>query len=147
MTASIAPVYAFGHNATTVNLVRHTARVSCAAVFAITAMVGQHHAVGMVAETAPREWTYRVVNVYPHDSEAYTQGLIYRDGFLFESTGLKGRSTLRKVRLETGEVVQQVYVDPAYFAEGLTDWHEQLVQLTWTSHAGFVYDLSTFTLK
>ena len=87
------------------------------------------------------------MNVYPHDSEAYTQGLIYRDGFLFESTGLKGRSTLRKVRLETGEVVQQVYVDPAYFAEGLTDWHEQLVQLTWTSHAGFVYDLSTFTLK
>jgi len=110
-------------------------------------MVGQHRTVAMVAETAPREWTYRVVNVFPHDSEAYTQGLIYRDGFLFESTGLKGRSTLRKVRLETGEVVQQVHLDPAYFAEGLTDWHEQLVQLTWTSHAGFLYDLSTFTLK
>src|SRR5687768_16429311 len=84
---------------------------------------------------------YRVVNVYPHDADAYTQGLIYRDGFLFESTGLNGRSTVRKVKLETGEVVQQHRVNPAHFAEGLTEWNGQLVQLTWQSNIAFVYDL------
>jgi len=84
---------------------------------------------------------YRIVNVYPHDPDAYTQGLIYRDGFLFESTGLNGRSTLRKVRLETGQVVQQHRLDRVYFAEGLTEWKGQLVQLTWQSQIAFVYDM------
>lgn len=86
---------------------------------------------------------YRVVNVYPHDADAYTQGLIYRDGFLFESTGLNGRSTVRKVKLETGEVVQQHRVNQAHFAEGLTEWNGQLVQLTWRSNIAFVYDLAS----
>lgn len=90
---------------------------------------------------------YEVVNVYPHDREAFTQGLIVRDGFLFESTGLIGQSTLRKVRLETGEVLQQVHIDVPHFAEGLTDWRESLVQLTWQSNVGFVYELSSFALK
>jgi glutamine cyclotransferase len=87
---------------------------------------------------------YRVVKVYPHDPNAYTQGLIYRNGFLFESTGLQGRSTLRKVRLESGAVVQQHRVDPAHFAEGLTEWNGQLIQLTWRSNVAFVYALDTF---
>jgi glutamine cyclotransferase len=90
---------------------------------------------------------YRVVNVYPHDPDAYTQGLIYRDGFLFESTGLNGRSTLRRVKLETGQVVQQHRVDSAYFAEGLTEWDSQLVQLTWRSNIAFVYDLASLALR
>jgi glutamine cyclotransferase len=88
-----------------------------------------------------------VINTYPHDPQAYTQGLVYRDGFLFESTGLNGRSTLRKVRLETGEILQQEHLDPSYFAEGLTDWNDRLVQLTWTTQIGFVYDLVSFKLK
>jgi glutaminyl-peptide cyclotransferase len=87
---------------------------------------------------------YRIVNVYPHDSRAYTQGLIYRDGFLYESTGLNGRSTIRKVKLQTGEVLQQRTVDAKYFAEGLTDWGNRLVQLTWQTNVGFVYELATF---
>jgi glutamine cyclotransferase len=87
---------------------------------------------------------YRVVNSYPHDPDAYTQGLIYRDGFLFESTGLYGRSSLRKVKLETGQVVQHHPVVPMYFAEGLTDWRARLIQLTWQSNIGFVYDLASF---
>lgn len=90
---------------------------------------------------------YRVVNTYPHDSEAYTQGLLYRDGYLFESTGLRGRSELRKVRLESGEVIQRHVVDAKYFAEGLTDWEETLIQLTWQSNTGFVYGLSSFKLR
>lgn len=92
----------------------------------------------------PVQYTYRVVRSYPHDPTAFTQGLIFKDGYLFESTGLHGQSRLRKVRLETGEVVQEVRVADQYFAEGLTDWHDQLIQLTWQSHVGFVYDLSTF---
>lgn len=87
---------------------------------------------------------YEVVNTYPHDKDAFTQGLLFRDGVLFESTGLKGRSTLRKVRLETGEVIQQTKVDDRYFAEGLTDWGSRLVQLTWETNVGFVYDLVSF---
>lgn len=89
---------------------------------------------------------YEIVNRYPHDPEAFTQGLIYRDGFLYESTGLHGRSSLRKVRLETGQVVARREIDRRYFAEGLTDWGDRLIQLTWESNIGFVYDLSSFTL-
>jgi glutaminyl-peptide cyclotransferase len=88
--------------------------------------------------------TFRVVKTYPHDVTAYTQGLIYRDGFLFESTGLNGQSTLRKVKLETGEVVQQHRLHSAYFAEGLAEWNGQLVQLTWRSNVAFVYDFTSF---
>jgi glutamine cyclotransferase len=91
--------------------------------------------------------TFRVVKSYPHDPAAYTQGLIYLDGFLFESTGLNGRSTLRKVKLETGEVVQRHGLDAAYFAEGLAEWGGQLVQLTWRSNVAFVYDLASFSLR
>lgn len=90
---------------------------------------------------------YRIVNAYPHDVEAYTQGLVFRGGFLFESTGLVGRSTVRKVKLETGEVVQQLRVTPPHFAEGLTEWNGRLVQLTWRSNIAFVYDLASFTLR
>jgi glutaminyl-peptide cyclotransferase len=90
---------------------------------------------------------YRIVNVYPHDSQAYTQGLIFRDGFLFESTGLNGRSSLRKVKLETGEVLQQERIDRQYFAEGLAGWGDRLIQLTWQSNVGFVYSLATFRVQ
>ena len=72
----------------------------------------------------------RSLREYPHDPEAYTQGLIYLDGFLYESTGITGRSSLRKVRLETGEVIQQRAVNPRDFGEGLTEWRGRLVQLT-----------------
>jgi len=88
---------------------------------------------------------YDVIKTYAHDPAAYTQGLIFRDGYLFESTGLHGQSSLRKVRLETGEVVQRREIDKRYFGEGLTDWGGKLLQLTWETNLGFVYDLSSFT--
>jgi glutaminyl-peptide cyclotransferase len=90
---------------------------------------------------------YRVVATYPHDPSAYTQGLVYKDGFLFESTGRNGASTLRRVKLETGEVLQRIPIDAKYFAEGLADVGTELVQLTWQSNIGFVYDLKTFKLN
>jgi glutaminyl-peptide cyclotransferase len=82
------------------------------------------------AQPAGSVFGYEIVAEYPHDTEAYTQGLIYVDGFLYESTGITGRSSLRKVRLETGEVIQQRAVNPADFAEGLTEWRSKLLQLT-----------------
>lgn len=77
-----------------------------------------------------RVFGYEIVGTYPHDKDAYTQGLIYLDGLLYESTGITGRSSLRKVRLETGEVIQQRAVNPRDFGEGLTEWRGRLVQLT-----------------
>jgi glutamine cyclotransferase len=99
---------------------------------------------GRAADTGAPVSGYRVVNVFPHDPAAYTQGLLFHDGFLYESTGLHGQSTLRKVKLETGEVVQRRRIDRAHFAEGLAEWKGQLVQLTWQSRVAFVYRLSDF---
>ncbi len=88
---------------------------------------------------------YRIVHVYPHDSQAFTQGLIYVDGHLYESTGLNGKSSLRMEDLSTGRVLQHYDLPAQYFGEGLTDWGSTLVQLTWTSHIGFVYDRFSFS--
>jgi glutamine cyclotransferase len=87
---------------------------------------------------------YRVVRAYPHDREAFTQGLQYVDGFLYEGTGLNGRSSIRKVRLETGEVVQKRDLPSTHFGEGITIWKTDLIQLTWQSNVAFVYDRNTF---
>jgi glutaminyl-peptide cyclotransferase len=88
--------------------------------------------------------TYKVVKTYPHDRQAFTQGLVYLDGVLYEGTGLHGRSGIRKVKLETGEVLQQRALDPKYFGEGIVVWGKTIIQLTWQSEIGFVYDLATF---
>jgi glutaminyl-peptide cyclotransferase len=94
----------------------------------------------------PREYTFKVVNVFPHDTAAFTQGLVYHDGFFYEGTGLNGRSQLRKVRLETGEVVQHADLDREFFGEGIAIAGNKVLQLTWQSHVGFVYNLSDFKL-
>jgi glutamine cyclotransferase len=99
-----------------------------------------------VGARRPREYTFKVVNVFPHDTAAFTQGLVYRDGFLHEGTGLNGRSQLRKVRLETGEVVQHADLDSEFFGEGIAIAGNKVLQLTWQSHVGFVYNLSDFKL-
>ena len=90
--------------------------------------------------------TYRVVHAYPHDQQAFTQGLIYADGHLYESTGLTGHSSLRMEDLATGRIVKYRDVPSNYFAEGLTDWRGTLIQLTWQAHIAFVYDRLTFRL-
>jgi glutamine cyclotransferase len=86
----------------------------------------------------------RVERVYPHDPGAFTQGLQYADGLLYESTGRNGRSSIRKVQLETGEVVQQRSLAAEHFGEGITLWQSSLIQLTWRSGVAFVYDKVTF---
>ncbi|HEV7673664.1 MAG TPA: glutaminyl-peptide cyclotransferase [Candidatus Angelobacter sp.] len=94
----------------------------------------------------PPEYTFKVVRDHPHDPAAFTQGLVYRDGFLYEGTGLNGRSSLRKVRLETGEVVQHVDLPGEFFGEGIAIVKSEVIQLTWQSHMGFVYNLKDFKL-
>jgi glutaminyl-peptide cyclotransferase len=111
-----------------------------------TAAIGVPHTAA-VQTAAPVVYGYEIVHTYPHDLGAFTQGLIFLDGVLYESTGLNGKSTLRKVKLETGEVLQRRDVDGKYFAEGLTEWQGTLIQLTWQTRLGFVYDLATFAPK
>jgi glutamine cyclotransferase len=87
---------------------------------------------------------YRIIHTYPHDRGAFTQGLEYRGGFLYEGTGLNGRSSLRKVELESGKVLQEIRLDQSYFGEGITLLDQRIIQLTWRNHRGFVYDPNTF---
>jgi glutamine cyclotransferase len=89
---------------------------------------------------------YKIVNIYPHDPTAFTQGLIYESGFLYEGTGLYGKSTLRKVELKTGKVLKLLPLPPGYFGEGLTSWKGDLIQLTWREGKGFVYERESFRL-
>lgn len=92
------------------------------------------------------EYTFKVVHIFPHDSAAFTQGLVYHDGFFYEGTGLNGHSSLRKVRMETGEVLQHADLKPEYFGEGIALLKNRIVQLTWRSQIGFVYDARDFHL-
>jgi glutamine cyclotransferase len=87
--------------------------------------------------------TASVIRTFPHDTAAFTQGLVWNGGVFYESTGREGKSTLRKVEVETGKVLQQVSVPTQYFAEGLALLNGKLYQLTWQHHVGFVYDLAT----
>ena len=105
-------------------------------------------ACGPGPEAGPvREYGYRVVHAYPHDSGAFTEGLFYLHGFLYESTGLEGHSSVRKERIETGEVVEKHDLPPEYFGEGIINWKNQLIQLTYKSETGFVYDLASFAVQ
>jgi len=94
----------------------------------------------------PAAWTYKVINTFPHDPRAFTQGLVFEDGFLYEGTGLNGRSELRKVELETGNVLQTHKLPEEFFGEGITIFGDRIIQLTYQSNVGFVYNKGTFEL-
>ncbi len=87
---------------------------------------------------------YKVVHIYPHDPGAFTQGLVFSDGYLYEGTGMVGESSVRKVELNSGKVVQKIDVPPPYFGEGIVLWKDKLIELTWQTKIGFVYDRATF---
>jgi glutaminyl-peptide cyclotransferase len=93
------------------------------------------------------EYTYRVVHTYPHDTGSFTEGLFFQNGFLYEGTGDNGHSYIRKMKLETGEVLQQRDLPFEYFGEGIVAWKDRLIQLTYKSEKGFIYDLNTFAPK
>src|SRR5471032_2826722 len=92
------------------------------------------------AQAAIPVYGYFVKNTYPHDPQAFTQGLIFKDGHLYESTGQNGQSSLRKVELSTGKVLQRAMMDKDVFGEGITDVGDEIIGLTWTSQVGYVFD-------
>jgi glutamine cyclotransferase len=100
-----------------------------------------------LARAATPVYGYQVVRTYPHDPNAFTQGLLLRDGFLYESTGLEGASSIRKVELETGRVELERSISSRYFGEGIVDWKDRLIELTWKHQLGFIYDLDDFETR
>lgn len=103
-----------------------------------------NNSIEVLAKKAPKVYSYKLLNTYPHDKEAYTQGLEYKNGYLYESTGRRGQSTLRKVEIKTGKVLQKIDLDAKYFGEGMTIFNNKIYWLTWQSRKGFIYDLETF---
>jgi glutamine cyclotransferase len=99
------------------------------------------------AQAAIPVYGFVVKKTYPHDPQAFTQGLFFRDGYMYESTGLKGSSTVRKVELATGKVMQKKDLAPELFGEGITGIGNDIVSLTWTSQVGFVFDMKSFKLR
>ena len=89
-------------------------------------------------------YDFKIINTYPHDSTAYTQGLEYHDGFLYETTGQNGKSSLRKVAVKTGKIIQKIDLDKKYFGEGMTIFNNKVFFLTWKAKKGFVFNLETF---
>jgi len=96
------------------------------------------------AAKSPDIYTYEIVNEYPHDEKAFTQGLEFHNGFLYESTGQYGESSLRKVEIETGKVLQKYDFDKQYFGEGMTIFNNKIYLLTWKKMMGFIFDLESF---
>lgn len=97
----------------------------------------------VLAAEAPVVYTYEILNEFPHDREAFTQGLEFYRDTLYESTGKKGASSIRKVQYTNGEILQQVPLEDAYFGEGITLLNGKLYQLTWQGGKGFLYDATT----
>ena len=96
------------------------------------------------SDIVPKNLGYEILNIYPHDIKAYTQGLVIDDGILYEGTGERGKSSLRKLELETGELLSSLNLPPDLFGEGICIFDDKIIQLTWTSKIGFVYDKNTF---
>ncbi|WP_317125659.1 glutaminyl-peptide cyclotransferase [Sinomicrobium pectinilyticum] len=103
--------------------------------------------VAVLAEKAPELYTYTILHEYPHDSNAFTQGLEFLNDTLYESTGRRGESSLRKINYRTGEILQKIGLDSMYFGEGLTIMDHKIYQLTWKANTGFVYDMEFNKIK
>jgi glutamine cyclotransferase len=91
-------------------------------------------------------YNFKILNIYPHDQNAFTQGLFFEEGFLYEGTGLNGQSALRKIKLRTGDVLKIHKLPQEFFGEGIVLYNDKIIQLTWKSHVGFVYDKNSFKL-
>lgn len=96
---------------------------------------------------APRKYSYELIKVFPHDTKAYTQGLQYQNGYMYEGTGQYGESSLRKINMQNGDVLSVLNLDEQHFGEGITIYKEKIYQITWRSKKGFIYDLKNFTLE
>jgi len=128
------------------SIVMLLAFAACNSGNAVTSKAETQQPNQMTAPARVPTYTYEVINTYPHDPGAFTQGLVFHQGALYESTGLNGSSSLRRVELETGKVLKKIDVPAVFFAEGLALFNGRLYQLTWQSQRGFVYDLDSFNM-
>ncbi|CAL2076497.1 glutaminyl-peptide cyclotransferase [Tenacibaculum sp. 190524A02b] len=103
-----------------------------------------NNSIEVFANKAPEIYNYKIINTYPHDKKAYTQGLEYHNGYLYETTGKRGKSSLRKVEITTGKVLQKIDLNDQYFGEGMTIFNNKIYWLTWQARKGFIYDLENF---
>jgi len=125
----------------------HTGRKSVkAVVYSRNTVFTATHFVVVHSDIAPIMYHYKVIQSYPHDKDAFTQGLFYDDGVLYEGTGQEAGSSLRQVELTTGRVIKQTSLDPSLFGEGITLYKDRIYQVTWKNKVGFVYDKKTFRL-
>tara|TARA_R110001599_G_scaffold58001_1_gene159659 strand:- start:2261 stop:3301 length:1041 start_codon:yes stop_codon:yes gene_type:complete len=106
-----------------------------------------NNSIEILSNVEPAIYSYKLINTYPHDKTSYTQGLEFYNGFLYETTGQKGKSVLRKIELKTGKILQEAKLDSKYFGEGMTIFNNKIFWLTWKARKGFVYDLETFEQK
>jgi glutaminyl-peptide cyclotransferase len=120
--------------------------LSIIVIVTVALVIGSVALVLLNDRPVPLNYTYEVVKVYPHDQNAFTQGLFIEKGVLYEGTGLYGKSTLRRVDLETGNVLQMHALSDEFFGEGITVFGDRIIQLTWQSGKGFVYNKSSFEL-
>jgi glutamine cyclotransferase len=119
----------------------------CLILGLVTALIISTSSSGCVSTSQPDTiYTYSIVNAYPHNPNAFTEGLVFNNGYLYESTGRYGNSSLRKVDLTTGDVLQVRSLPAEYFGEGITAYDDNIIQLTWQSHTGFVYNEDSFNL-
>lgn len=130
----------FSVNTSNIGLGKHAVK---ALVFYPGKVKRLNNSIEVLSNFTPDIYTYKVINTYPHDAQAFTQGLEYHDGFLYESTGQRGKSSIRKVEIKTGKVLQKIDIDKKYFGEGITIFDDKIHFLTWQSKKGFVYDRKT----
>jgi glutamine cyclotransferase len=141
--ALILPVLACGADAP---VTTNTKTLTASSAQANSSAVGNSPTVAQATDIVPI-YMYEIVNSWPHDPKAYTQGLVFYDGELFESTGRYGESSLRRVELKTGKVKKRTEVSSDCFAEGMTIFDGKIFQLTWINHKGFIYDQKSFRRK
>tara|TARA_A100000164_G_C21856685_1_gene747896 strand:+ start:176 stop:1195 length:1020 start_codon:yes stop_codon:yes gene_type:complete len=101
----------------------------------------------LLASQSPKLFTYEIINTFPHDITAYTQGLEFEGDLLYESTGLNGKSSLRVVDFKSGKLLKKIFLDDSYFGEGLTLFEDKVIQLTWKSQKGFIYDKKSLKIR
>ncbi|MDB9779491.1 glutaminyl-peptide cyclotransferase [Flavobacteriaceae bacterium] len=139
--ARIAPTYVFPEDALLGDIPAE------AVVFIEGKKISTTTNVRLLNKTAPNLYTYTLLNEFPHDKQAYTQGLEFDGERLYESTGLRGKSSLRRVNYKTGAVEKQIDLDATYFGEGLTLINGKIIQLTWQENTGFIYDQDSMAME
>jgi len=135
------------HNAVDISDFKLGKQALSATVFYMGEQRKINNTIYFMAIKPPVVYNYEIINEYPHDKKAFTQGFEYYNGFFYESTGQYGQSSLRKVEVETGKIIKKIDIDKQYFAEGMTIFKNKIYQLTWRKNKGFVYDLETFKLE